>query len=63
MMGLPVPQEMDGRVLIDLFQKKYVARHQVERVSSDGGEDKEKREYSPEEEEIISERLRQLGYL
>jgi predicted AlkP superfamily phosphohydrolase/phosphomutase len=63
MMGLPVPEEMDGKVLIDLFKDAYVARHQVERVSSDDGEDKEKREYSPEEEEIISERLRQLGYL
>jgi predicted AlkP superfamily phosphohydrolase/phosphomutase len=63
MMGLPVPENMDGSVLIDLFQEEYVARHQVEHLSSDYVEEKEKQEYSPEEEKIISERLRQLGYL
>ena len=63
MMGLPVPEDMDGRVLLDLFRDDYAAGHQVELVSSQEGEYGEEREYSPEEEETISERLRDLGYL
>lgn len=63
MMGLPVPENMDGKVLIDLFDEEYMTRHQVELLSSEDGEEREGQEYGPDEEEIISERLRQLGYL
>ncbi|MHC4474157.1 MAG: alkaline phosphatase family protein [Planctomycetota bacterium] len=64
MMGLPVPEEMDGKVLLDVFTNDYLTYHEVTYVMCEDGEAKEKErlEYSEEEEEMISERLRQLGY-
>lgn len=63
MMGLPVPEEMDGKVLLDLFTDDYRAGHEVTYTLSQDYEKKEKREYTVEEEELISERLKDLGYL
>jgi predicted AlkP superfamily phosphohydrolase/phosphomutase len=63
MMGLPVPEEMDGKVLLDVFTDDFVTGNDVTYISLEGHDQKEKREYSVEEEALISERLRELGYL
>lgn len=65
LMGLPVPKDMDGRVLTELFTPAFQKRHPV---TFDEGESKEEGRlersvYSPKEEAEIEERLRGLGYL
>ena len=62
-MGIPVPSDMDGRVLTEAFTPDLLERLQVQYTDelSDrptGGE-----AYSAEDEEEIRERLRGLGYV
>ncbi len=63
MMGLPIPKEMDGKVLLSLFVDEYLVDHEVTYTLSQDDQKKEQTEYSPEEEELISERLKELGYI
>lgn len=60
----PVPRDMDGRVLEDLFDESYRSRHAV-RFSepSAGGPEGRSENYSEEDERVIAERLKDLGYL
>jgi predicted AlkP superfamily phosphohydrolase/phosphomutase len=62
-MGCPIPQDMDGRVLAEVFTEDY--REQVPLVAGDEASSREIQEsvYSEEAEEEITERLRGLGYL
>jgi predicted AlkP superfamily phosphohydrolase/phosphomutase len=63
-LGVPVPSRMDGRVLVDLFEPGYVADHPVERVAWRGeGVEVEESGLSEEEESVIREKLRRLGYI
>lgn len=64
-LGVPVPEDMDGKVLKDTFYNDFFRMHPVKYGSGDetstGREDREV--YSEHEEEIIGARLRDLGYL
>lgn len=63
-LGLPVPRQMDGGVLEDIFVPDYIGARPVERVdwvrrgavAEDGG-------LSEEDESLIREKLRRLGYI
>lgn len=62
-MGIPIPSDMDGRVLTDAFTPDYLSAVEVqysdelsERPTGEG-------QYSEEDEEEIKERLRGLGYV
>lgn len=59
LLGLPVPQHMDGRVLADAFREapQIAAREAAPALDSDDSV------YSEEDEEAVKERLRQLGYM
>src|SRR5262249_8152509 len=57
--GLPVPEDMDGRVLAELFPAPPDLRH-VAPVDAAEGRDEA---LSAEEEDQVMERLRALGYL
>lgn len=62
--GLPIPQEMDGLVLADIFSSQY--REAVEITYEEPGELKEAEGvmvYDEEEMEGLKERLKGLGYL
>ena len=63
LMGCKVPTDMDGKVLSDIFEEVFLEQHPVEFIEP--GEDTEdvKREMSPEEEQKVMERLRNLGYV
>jgi len=63
MMGLPVPSEMDGKVLLELFSDEYRTAHGVNYCESGGGDAAVRTEYSEAEEAVISRRLKELGYL
>lgn len=64
--GLPVPEDMDGRVLKSAFDADFLAAHPVTATTGAGGEEEggeASRIYSVEEEKRIEETLRGLGYI
>ncbi len=64
MLGVPVPEDMDGRVLSEAFDDAFVAAHPLERSAGDGtGAASAPREYDEAEEAEVMQRLRDLGYL
>jgi len=64
MLGVPVPHEMDGRVLTEIFEPDFVASRPIlyaeATLTMAVGKDEA---YSVEEMAEISDRLRDLGYL
>lgn len=63
-MGLPVPDDMDGKVLKGAIREEMLRNHPVEYVQVDqDGDDEQEETYSAEESEKIKERLRSLGYI
>jgi predicted AlkP superfamily phosphohydrolase/phosphomutase len=65
--GLPIPSDMDGRVLTQIFEDDYLARHPVRSIESTAPDAShrlpQQEGYSLEEEDAIRERLRGLGYI
>jgi predicted AlkP superfamily phosphohydrolase/phosphomutase len=63
-MGLPVPSDMDGRVLVDAFEDGYMEAFPPRVVDpSDAGAMGEELSFTEEGEKEILERLRGLGYM
>ena len=62
-LGLPVPRDMDGKVLATMFDQTFLDAHPIawESVQSEG--EVRARELSREESAIVEERLKALGYL
>jgi predicted AlkP superfamily phosphohydrolase/phosphomutase len=66
LLGLPVPKDMDGKVLTQLFQPEYLAANRVrygEATTAEQSGVDQQQAYSQEEEEAIKARLQGLGYL
>ncbi len=65
LLGLDIPETIDGRVLTEAFKDDYVRSHPVNKVPEEGGDEGISGEdiYSADEKELIEERLRGLGYL
>jgi predicted AlkP superfamily phosphohydrolase/phosphomutase len=67
LLGEEIPGDMDGKVLESVFNDDYLESHPVRRAggaaSGDGRGKGEPGSYSTEEERIISERLRGMGYM
>jgi predicted AlkP superfamily phosphohydrolase/phosphomutase len=63
--GVPVPRYMEGRVMVDALEEDWLARHPVVEEGEDEfkGVDTEGPSMTLEEEELLKERLRGLGYL
>jgi len=64
-MGLPICDDMDGRVLEEIFMPEYRQAHDIRLESTQRVEQRESvaATYSQEEEEAMLQRLRDLGYL
>ncbi len=63
-LGQPVPDDMNGRVLTDVFTKEFRDRHSIEyEARSKVGEQAGEAAYTEEEERLVKERLRNLGYI
>lgn len=60
----PVPRDMDGRVVQEIFQESFSRENEV-RFSEPGGDGSRGQDegYSDEDQEVIAERLKALGYL
>jgi predicted AlkP superfamily phosphohydrolase/phosphomutase len=63
LMGVPIPSDMDGRVLTEIVQADFLAARPVEFVTTDTEVMAERHVFTQEDEEIIGERLRDLGYV
>ena len=64
-LGVPIPEEMDGAVLQDLFVSHYRESNAVHYADRGTGGDIEAvaLDLTPEEEEQIRRQLERLGYL
>ncbi len=64
-MGLPVPKDMDGKVLTEVFYPDYVAGRPIEYedVQEGGEREADGEAYSEVDEEKVRERLKSLGYI
>jgi predicted AlkP superfamily phosphohydrolase/phosphomutase len=62
--GLPVPDCLDGRAIQDAFTSEFIAAHpvRVETVGS-GSDAADKIGLSADEEQMVEEKLRGLGYM
>ncbi len=63
LMGVPVPEDMDGKVLTEALTDEFLARHPVAYRKADDGFSASERVYSDEDGRKVEERLRSLGYL
>lgn len=63
LMGQPVPDDMDGRVLEELFEPSFMAEHPVRKGGADDSDTGGATEYSAEETAIVEQRLKDLGYI
>jgi len=63
LLGQPVPDDFDGRVLTELFEPGFVARHPVQSGSATGDAAMSDAELSAEDQELLAARLRGLGYI
>jgi len=60
--GIPVPDDMDGRILTEIFDEQYVKSNPAQMVASDESRMSEYT-YSDEEKDEVEKRLKGLGYL
>ena len=60
---LPVPHNLDGRVVQGLFTDEFTAAHPLEFGAEAELERKDTTSLSPEEEQMVEEKLRGLGYI
>jgi hypothetical protein len=61
-MGMPIPDDMDGKVLTEAFVADYFAEKPITYAEAKASTRKTL-ELSAEEEEEIKEQLRGLGYM
>jgi predicted AlkP superfamily phosphohydrolase/phosphomutase len=62
-MDIPIPEDMDGRVLEDAFEKGFFQDRPVRYTPASDTKPKDELELTPEQEELVKERLRGLGYM
>jgi predicted AlkP superfamily phosphohydrolase/phosphomutase len=64
LLGEPIPDDMDGRVLTEMFDSTHLERYPVRhRTAGPAGPATDTETYSDEESEMIRKRLQDLGYL
>ena len=61
--GLPVPADLDGRVIEELCEDDFRASHSVQRDSAEDPVNTEQAGLSDSEAQLVEEKLRSLGYL
>ncbi|PYV57529.1 MAG: hypothetical protein DMG98_10210 [Acidobacteria bacterium] len=63
LLGQPVPEDMDGLVLRDLFEPTFLLQNPIRSGGSADFEGGQAAQYSAEEAAIVEERLAALGYI
>ncbi len=62
-LGLPIPSDMDGRVLEEAFTPQFRERHEATFTDLSSSREGGGSEYTPEDEKEIRERLKGFGYV
>jgi hypothetical protein len=62
-MGEKVPQDMDGKILKEIFKDNFLSSHPAQFDSSEMKEEVTVPEYSEGEEKYIRDKLKGLGYI
>jgi hypothetical protein len=62
-LGLPIPPDMDGRVLTEAFTAEFVNRTALKYDTTNAVRSDFGGTYSDEEEEAVMQRLADLGYV
>ncbi|MFC1633817.1 alkaline phosphatase family protein [Planctomycetota bacterium] len=64
LMGLAVPDDIDGRVLTNMLSESFLCRHPIKSTKSrDSSRGRDSNDYSEEDAERVKEQLKNLGYL
>ena len=63
LMGIPIPKDMDGRVLVEALKEEYVMANKIRYTEVTSEAEALEPAYSPEESEEIKERLKGMGYM
>ena len=63
LMGSRVPEDMDGRVLTELFEEQFLKEHPIVYVEAPADTNREATGLSQEDQEVVLERLKGLGYI
>jgi predicted AlkP superfamily phosphohydrolase/phosphomutase len=67
LMGIPVPDDMDGRVLVEALDEDFVDANPIDfeaiEVDAADAEGELKRGFTQDESELIAKRLQALGYI
>ncbi len=65
LLGIPVPSDMEGRVLTEIFQEDYLKRNKIKYKKVERKIDPKDRKavYTKKEEEEVKKQLRDLGYI
>ena len=62
--GLPIPEDMDGKVVKEVFDAEYLLKNPVRFTAKESKDEyRGKQDYSEDEADIIRDRLQGLGYL
>ena len=62
-MGLSVPDEMDGQVLLDIFEQDFVDKNPIGRISESKWTETESYELNEDASDKMKEQLQGLGYM
>jgi hypothetical protein len=68
-MGLPIPDDMDGRVLVEAIDPEFLAANPIRYEAVDDGKsdgddaDEAPVSFTEDESELIAKRLQALGYI
>jgi arylsulfatase A-like enzyme len=62
-LGIPIPGDMDGKVLKEAFDETYLRENPIQFDESATSRNETDYEFSKEEAEILKKQLRGLGYL
>ncbi len=64
-LGVPIPKNMDGKVLTQIFTPQYTQKNSIEYEDTDSSTSAKdfRKGYSDEEYQQIEERLRSIGYI
>lgn len=63
LMGNPIPSDMDGKVLKNIFTEEFLTENEVEFTDDVSYDEREPKALSKEEEEELLKRLKSWGYL
>lgn len=63
LLGIPVPEDMDGRVIEDAINDDYLKQNPLKRTSSSGTEGQTQHVFDSDEAKIIEDRLKGMGYI